>query len=214
MSGGAVQVALALLQSEQAQIQAQRQVFKGTRRTHQIDGEADARLVKDGQGRSIVDYNVQSAVDSKHKLIVHHEVVCEGNDLRQLLPMAQAVKQVLEQTRLCVVADAGYSNGENLPRVKPMGSSPMLLWPVQSILVAMATCLIGGVLPMINSAINSSAPQVPRWCANKSIALIASPFTQAWRAKDVASNHNARRLRNALSAVTLMRTALPERRRD
>lgn len=121
---GAVQAALKRLQTEREEVETQRKTFKGTRRTHQIANEPDARLVKDAQGRNIAGYNVQSAVDSRHKLIVHHDVVSEGNDLRQLLPMAQAVKQVLEQKTLSVVADAGYSNGEHLAGCEANGIIP------------------------------------------------------------------------------------------
>jgi len=120
----AVQTALATLQAQKEAIDAKRAIFKSTRRTCQIDGEPEARLVKGGQGRHMAGYNLQSAVDSEHKLIVHHEVVSEGNDLNQLLPMAQAAKNVLGQATLTVVADAGYSNGEHLAGCEAAGITP------------------------------------------------------------------------------------------
>ena len=57
-------------------------------------------------------YNVQTAVDARHGLIVHHEVTQDASDNRQLLPIAQETRTVLQQDTLTVVADAGYSNGE------------------------------------------------------------------------------------------------------
>lgn len=60
-----------------------------------------------------VPYNVQTAVDATHHLIVHHEVTQACSDNQQLLPVALATKAVLEQDTLRVVADAGYSNGEH-----------------------------------------------------------------------------------------------------
>lgn len=81
---------------------------------HHVRGETGARLMKTAQGPSRVAYNVQSVVDAEHGLILHHEVTQDASDNRQLAPMAEAAKAVLEQTQLTVVADAGYSNGEHL----------------------------------------------------------------------------------------------------
>lgn len=57
-------------------------------------------------------YNVQTAVDAGHALIVAHAVVLDAADSRCLQPMAEAVKRALEVDSFQVVADAGYSNGE------------------------------------------------------------------------------------------------------
>ena len=81
---------------------------------HHVRGETEARLMKTAQGPSRVACNVQSAVDTEHGLILHHEVTQEASDNRQLAPMADAAKAVLAQAQLTVVADAGYSNGEHL----------------------------------------------------------------------------------------------------
>lgn len=123
----AVGKALEQLRQQQTRIEAQRNVFKGTRRTHQIEGESQARMVKDGQGRSFAGYNVQSAVDSRHKLIVHHDVVSQGNDQHQLLPMARAVQQVLGKEQIKIVADAGYSNGLHLSECEQAGIIPYVV---------------------------------------------------------------------------------------
>ena len=70
-----------------------------------------------------VAYNVQSAVDDKHCLVLHHEVIRDGNDTRQLQPMAEAAQAVLEQAQLAVTADAGYSNGEQFQACEDAGIS-------------------------------------------------------------------------------------------
>jgi transposase len=75
--------------------------------------DADARLLSK-RGQSVAGYNVQIAVDDKHKLIVASEVVNDGNDTGQLYAMAQAAKDVLRCETLQVVADAGYYNGTEL----------------------------------------------------------------------------------------------------
>jgi transposase len=79
-----------------------------------VQGEPEARLMKTAHGPTRVAYNVQTAVDAEHGLILHHEVTQDASDNRQLEPMARAAKAVLEQETLTVVADAGYSNGEQL----------------------------------------------------------------------------------------------------
>lgn len=89
-----------------------------------VVGEPEAQLMQDGQKRIVPAYNVQSAVDERHKLIVHHEVVTDANDQNQLLPMATATKAVLEQEQLSAVADAGYSNGEQLTGCEQAGITP------------------------------------------------------------------------------------------
>jgi len=73
--------------------------------------DPDSRLMKTARGMDVC-YNVQLAVDSKHKLIVAEEVTNEGGD-RELLPtMAQAAKAELAVAELTVVADGGYFGSE------------------------------------------------------------------------------------------------------
>ena len=47
-------------------------------------------MATSGRGTGIVGYNVQTAVDTKHHLIVAHEVTNVGHDRTQLAAMAQA----------------------------------------------------------------------------------------------------------------------------
>jgi transposase len=69
-------------------------------------------------------YNVQTAVDAEHALIVAHAVILDAADNRQLEPMAQAAKKALEADSLNIVADAGYSNGEQAGRCEAAGLVP------------------------------------------------------------------------------------------
>jgi len=76
-----------------------------------------------------VGYNAQVAVDSKHKLIVEHEVTNAGSDLGLLAPTASAAKEALETDQIKVVADSGYYKGEisllvKLPALKLMYARP------------------------------------------------------------------------------------------
>jgi transposase len=69
-------------------------------------------------------YNVQTAVDTEHALIVAHAVVADASDIRCLRPMAEAAKDALEADKFNVVADAGYSNGEQAAHCEAAGMMP------------------------------------------------------------------------------------------
>jgi transposase len=69
-------------------------------------------------------YNVQTAVDAEHALIVTHAVTLDATDNRQLEPMAKAARRTLEVEQLNIVADAGYSNGAQASRCEAAGLIP------------------------------------------------------------------------------------------
>jgi transposase len=75
--------------------------------------DPDARLLSKN-GQVVSGYNVQIAVDEKHKLIVASEVVNDGNDTGQLHALAVAAKENLDVETLRTTADVGYYNGETL----------------------------------------------------------------------------------------------------
>ncbi|MGY8814282.1 MAG: IS1182 family transposase [Gammaproteobacteria bacterium] len=114
MSSGEPQTtsALALLQQRRGELQtlASNMTTQGTRQ--QVVTKPEARLMRQSGGGHAVSYNVQTAADAKHKLIVSHAVTQDGNDLNQLFPMASMAQEALGVERLTVVADAGYQNGK------------------------------------------------------------------------------------------------------
>ena len=58
--------------------------------------DPDARsMATSGRGTGMVGYNVQTAVDTKHHLIVAHEVTNQGHDRQQLHNMALQAKAVI-----------------------------------------------------------------------------------------------------------------------
>jgi transposase len=74
--------------------------------------EPEARFMRTAGGHAPA-YNVQTAVDAEHALIVAQQVNTEATDNRSLLSMAEAARQAVgAPDSLNVVADAGYSNGE------------------------------------------------------------------------------------------------------
>lgn len=77
--------------------------------------DPDSRLMSVGQGLDVC-YNVRTAVDSKHKLILYHEVTNAHTDEGCLVPMAITAKHVLKVETLEVVADKGYYAGEEIKK--------------------------------------------------------------------------------------------------
>jgi transposase len=71
-------------------------------------------------------YNVQTAVDSEHALIVAHAVVLDASDIRCLKPMAEAAKRAIEADSFNLVADAGYSYGEQVAHCEAAGMMPYI----------------------------------------------------------------------------------------
>ena len=86
--------------------------------------EPEAGLMRTGDG-TVPAYNVQTAVDAEHALIVVQKVTRESNDTRSLQPMAEAAKVAVgEPQRMHVIADAGYSNGEQAEACEGKGILP------------------------------------------------------------------------------------------
>lgn len=88
------------------------------------DPEPEAQFMRTTNGIAPA-YNVQTAVDAEHGIVVAQEVTMEATDNRSLLPMAEAAKQALgEPETLNVIADAGYSNGEQAAQCEALGIVP------------------------------------------------------------------------------------------
>ena len=87
--------------------------------------DPDARSMKNREG-GIVGYNVQTAVDAEHHLIVAHEVVTDGVDRDQLAPMAKQARQAIGAEELTVVADRGYFKGEQILECTNAGITPLV----------------------------------------------------------------------------------------
>lgn len=75
--------------------------------------DPDARSMMT-RGTGIVGYNVQTAVDTQHHLIVAHEVTNVGSDRDQLSSMAKQARVAMASETLSVVADRGYFKGEEI----------------------------------------------------------------------------------------------------
>lgn len=117
-AGIEVREALALLQDERKALEAMQAAMGEA--THRVESEPESRSMP-GHGPG---YNVQTAVDGAHALIVAHEVTNAANDNRQLQPMGEAARAALQADRLDVLADAGYSNGVQAEALEAQGIQP------------------------------------------------------------------------------------------
>ncbi|MGZ3311810.1 MAG: IS1182 family transposase, partial [Xanthobacteraceae bacterium] len=104
---------LAALMTRRAQAKADLDRLDASGETQLSKTDPDARLLSKSS-QSVAGYNVQIAVDDKHKLIVASEVVNDGNDSGQLYTMAAAAKEALGAKMLQATADVGYYNGDTL----------------------------------------------------------------------------------------------------
>jgi transposase len=95
--------------------------------------DPDSRsMATSGRGSGVVGYNVQTAVDTTHHLIVTHEVTNVGTDRSQLAHVAKETKATLEAENLEVVADRGYFSGEEILACEEAGVMVTLPKPMTS----------------------------------------------------------------------------------
>ena len=87
--------------------------------------DPDARSMKT-RGEGIVGYNVQTAVDTKHHLIVAHEVTNVGVDRDHLTNMAKQARVGIGTEELTVIADRGYFKSEELLSCHEAGIIPIV----------------------------------------------------------------------------------------
>ena len=80
----------------------------------------------------MVGYNVQTAVDTKHHMIVAHEVTNVGHDRDQLSSMAHQARDAIGMSKLTVFADRGYFNGEEILDCEQAGIKTLVPKPQTS----------------------------------------------------------------------------------
>jgi transposase len=95
--------------------------------------DPDARsMATSGRGTGIVGYNVQIAADTKHHLIVAHDVINDGHDRSSLWPMAQRSREALCKDKLQLIADRGYFNGPEILTCEQAGIKTYVPKPMTS----------------------------------------------------------------------------------
>lgn len=95
--------------------------------------DPDARsMVTSGRGTGIVGYNVQTAVDAKHHLIVAHEVTNVSHDRDQLTGMAKLAQEAAGEHELIALADRGYYEGHGILECERAGVAAVVPKPMTS----------------------------------------------------------------------------------
>jgi transposase len=110
------------LKSKVATVKAQMQRLKhiGEQMAQSPDGQVsltdpDARsMATSGRGTGMVGYNVQVAVDTKHHMIVAHEVTNLGHDRTLFSSMGKQTQNAIGVEQLTALADRGYFKGEEI----------------------------------------------------------------------------------------------------
>jgi len=87
--------------------------------------DPDSRLLKTRGMTRAVCYNVQSAVDTKHHLIVAHEVT-NKQDRGLLCSMGKQAQATLKQDAITVLADKGYYSGPDIKDTQDAGMTPLV----------------------------------------------------------------------------------------
>lgn len=80
----------------------------------------------------VVGYNVQTAVETKHHLIVAHEVTTYGYDRDALSMMAVAAKDEMEADEIEAIADKGYYKSEEILACETAGITATVSKPLTS----------------------------------------------------------------------------------
>ncbi len=107
-----IAAAIEALKAQKARLQGQAEDLAARGLKQMVMTEREAKLMRTPHGHAVA-YNAQTAVDVEHKLIVAFDLTNEGNDYRQLHPMAVQGKAAVGADEVTVVADTGYSNGEH-----------------------------------------------------------------------------------------------------
>lgn len=124
---------LRLLQERKAKYQGLKQGLKESGAKQVSLTDADARSMVTHHNATDVCYNVQTAVDSKHQLIVEHEVTNDPTDHAHLAEMALRAKATLAVEQLEVVADMGYYDGQEVKQCAAAGITTYISKPITSV---------------------------------------------------------------------------------
>ena len=83
--------------------------------------DPDARQMSVNNNGTNICYNVQTAVDGKHSMIVDYDVINNPTDHAQLSQMAKRAQEVLNKRELHILADKGYYSASELKACEKAG---------------------------------------------------------------------------------------------
>jgi len=121
------------LQQRKAKYQALKQELKENGAKQVSLTDPDARSMVMHHRSTEVGYNVQTAVDEQHQLIVEHEVTNDPTDHAHLAEMAVRAQETLGVEQLAVVADMGYYDGAEVKQCAEAGITTYIPKPLTSV---------------------------------------------------------------------------------
>lgn len=127
-AAGGGRAALDALRARRADLAQALQLMQAMGMSQLTVSDPDSRLMRGPHG-AVVGDNVQTAVDARHGLIVHHAVTQDVSDQNQLAAVAAGAKEALAAERLEVVADAGYADAEQLAACEAAGVTAFVPHP-------------------------------------------------------------------------------------
>src|SRR5438034_7428914 len=121
------------LRQRKAKYQALQEGLKASGAKQVSLTDRDARSMVTHHNSTDVCYNVQTAVDGQHQLIVEHEVTNDPTDHAHLAEMAVRAKETLQVEELEVVADMGYYDGAEVKQCAAAGIKTYIPKPLTSV---------------------------------------------------------------------------------
>jgi transposase len=125
-SAGRLQEKLAAIKERRERLEGHRQALEASGEEQISLTDPDARASRAGVG-----YNVQIAVDAKHKLIAEQQVHARVGDLGLLTETASAAREILGVGRIDAVADRGYFKSEDIEASEAAGIVPYVPKPIR-----------------------------------------------------------------------------------
>ena len=87
--------------------------------------DPDARSVILKRNIVLTGYNIQATADSKHNMII--DVFADGvNDLHSFSKAGKRAQEILDQSKIDLLADKGYHNGIEIGRAERIGVRPFI----------------------------------------------------------------------------------------
>ena len=122
---------IAALRERRARLETHRKALQESGEEQLSLTDPDAQAMHSGTGVG-VGYNVQIAVDTKHKLIAEQQVQRQVSDLGLLTETASAARESLGVERIDAVADKGYFKVEDIAGCEATGVTPHVPKPQRS----------------------------------------------------------------------------------
>lgn len=120
-----IHIQIDALKRQMAEVKAIEAVIDSTPDKQISLTDPDARAMStNARSSGTVGYNVQTAVDTKHHLIVAHDVSIAMGDRRQLTRMSLKAREATGIEDLNVIADRGYYNMEEIKATVDEGITP------------------------------------------------------------------------------------------